>query len=245
MLFNVALASLFGLAIAKPQLPAYPSNGPLQTKAPPAPTATTIKAEPYTLPSSIIEPPPVATLQPTICPGHDLEDLKHLTPSNQTDLYYAHPGTEDTELDHEYANVGQTFNYPASVLEYSKWINSIACNSQGMEIGFSVPEAMDHAKEKWGTQTSDFLLISHTDQCDRKNLGQRTYWLVDAVEFPEGELKAVVKCKEIPLAEAVDRVDMTWGNYKRPTPPSDSVGTQTTISTGFPLKTIHFALVRG
>lgn len=155
-----------------------------------------------------------STLLPAVHWEYPVDDIRNLIPSNSSDLYYSAGGVSDPSVQHLFASLSTTLSYDAVVLDHSSYVASTTCSDSGIVVTFTSTEAFNLACDSWSSVSSGFVLVTYTDGCHGDSDEQRTFWLVESLNFSNGTLsiQAVVQ-EEVATEDAISGVDMTWGTY--------------------------------
>ena len=156
--------------------------------------------------------PPAATLAPATGPEHNGNNLTHLAPTNDNNLYFTHPGA-DTALDHMFASLDMNFAKPAVVLENSAYIQNVACSADGLGLTFNGDEGYNYAKQKWPSFGGDFILVSYSDGCKDSDAAEHTFWQVTDATFDDEKKACDVKCSEVGIDKAANDMHAEWGSW--------------------------------
>lgn len=112
---------------------------------------------------------------------------------------------------------------PSVVLEHSAYVGTVQCDQEGMTVPFTNAKAYDLVFQTW-EKTGGFALVCHKAQCGQDKSGQRVYWQANQVIFNNYTRTALVRAREIELAQALTHVNLTYGVWQ----PQDYIPTTTT-----------------
>lgn len=162
---------------------------------------------------------------PSVNPG----DLTNLQPSSNGSYYYTPGGNPDTSIEHQFAEMNLTYQYPTVVLPHSAYVSGIQClpNGQGLEIDFNSTDAYNYVKSHW--TNGSFLLVTYSLGCEAntgEEAGDHVYWLVKDLVYDDGKLSVRVDAAEVAYEDAMDEVHLIWGNNV----PQGGNGTDVSIS---------------
>lgn len=168
-----------------------------------------------------------ATLLPAVHWEYPVDDIQNLAPSNSSELYFSAGGVSDPSVQHLFASLSSTFSYDSVVLDHSSYVSSTTCSEDGILVTFTDVEAFTFASQSWSASTSGFVLVTYTDGCHGDTNEQRTFWLVDKLQFINSTLSIqAVVAEELAVENALAGVDMVWGTYH---PPSNSTGNSASV----------------
>lgn len=147
---------------------------------------------------------------PSVNPG----DVTNLQPSGNGSYYFTPGGNPDMSIEHQFAEMNLTYNYPTVILPHSDYISDIKClpNGQGLEIDFNSTDAYNYVKTHW--TNGSFLLVTYSLGCEAntgEEAGDHVYWLVHDLVFNDAQHSVRVDAQEIAYEDAADEVHLIWG----------------------------------
>lgn len=98
-------------------------------------------------------------------------------------------------------------------LEHSDYLQTVACDADGLSISSTNTQAILLAQNSW-SRPYGFVLVTFTDGCG-SSTDRRTFWLVDHPEtHGDGNIITATVQEEVVVEDAMQGVDMMWGTYK-------------------------------
>ena len=178
-------------------------------------------------------------LHPTIPWNKDLKDLQNLKPSENIQLFYTDAGHLDYAVVGLMAAMNSTTRMPSVVLSHSSWVGQVSCAANDkVVVPFTSNKAYKFVKLVWKAN-SDFLLVTHTHGCSSEvhNSEERTFWVANGLQFNDAKRTVTVNAKQVAIEEAIDEIEITYGQSNpNPTDPTQP-GTTTTVTTPGPTST--------